>query len=222
MFYGGVLIAATDADHDSYKRLGLLCPHCKDAVFLQAPSQRQGEGKIVAIPTHFKHFKAKDPALVKECENRVNKYDAKEIRRSAARARNQRLRLLQRRFWEILTVYYEQKLNFPVTQAPEGFWLYLTAKDAYCLPNQVFSSESDCQLFADLARAKVRNFGEAGFVERELLRLCFTELQLTTVAPLIQDLRMTDLEYAALVAQGRDPVQEQLYPNHRPSSTPYS
>ena len=111
---------------------------------------------------------------------------------------------------------------FKITQAPEGFWLYLTHKHAYCLLNDEFSSESDYQLFAEFARAKVKNFGEAGFLERELLRLCFTEPEQATVAPLIQDLGMTDLEYAALVAQGRDPVQEQLYPNRRPGPAPDS
>ena len=143
MFYGGVLIAATDADHDSYKRLGLLCPHCKDAVFLQAPSQRQGEGKTVAIPAHFKHFKAKDPALVKECENRVNKYDAKEIRRQAARARNQRLRLLQRRFWEILTSYYEQKLDFPIGQLSQAEDVQEVAAIAHWMTNYFFNQPVD-------------------------------------------------------------------------------
>ena len=114
------------------------------------------------------------------------------------------------------------KSIFKITQAPEGFLLYLTDTYIYYLPNQAFSSESDCQLFAELARAKVKNFGEAGFVERELLRLCSTEPEPATVAPPIQDLGMTDLEYAALVAQGRDPVEEQLYPDHHLGPAPDS
>lgn len=114
MYFGGQLIEATDADYDSYKSLGLLCPNCKSAVFLQAISQRQVGSTLVEIPPHFKHFKAKDPALVKECEARVAKYDAKAIQRRAALARNQRLRLLQRKFWEMLIGYYES-INFPIS-----------------------------------------------------------------------------------------------------------
>ena len=160
MFYGGVLIAATDADHDSYKRLGLLCPHCKDAVFLQAPSQRQTEGKPIDIPAHFKHFKAKDPALVKECENRVNKYDAKEIRRSAARARNQRLKLLQRRFWEVLTSYYEQKQDFPITKLVRSANVGQIAAMGHWMTNYFFKQPvSDLQATASQMIDGVYNDG---------------------------------------------------------------
>lgn len=107
MFYNAQLIDAVDADYDDYKDLGLLCPHCKQPVFLQAVSRRLVGDTVVEIPPHFKHFKAKDPTLVKECEARVAKYDASEIQRRAAQARNQRLKLLQRRFWSLFTGYYE-------------------------------------------------------------------------------------------------------------------
>lgn len=107
MFYNAQLIDAVDADYDDYKDLGLLCPHCKQPVFLQSGSQRLVGNTLVEIPPHFKHFKAKDPALVKECVARVAKYDASVIQYWAAQARNQRLRLLQRRFWSLFTGYYE-------------------------------------------------------------------------------------------------------------------
>lgn len=79
MFYNAQLIDAVDADYDDYKDLGLLCPHCKQLVFLQAVSQRLVGNTLVEIPPHFKHFKAKDPALVKKCVARVAKYDASAI-----------------------------------------------------------------------------------------------------------------------------------------------
>ncbi len=63
----------------------------KEGVFLQAISQRQQGDKSITIPAHFKHFKANDSALAKLCEARVAKYDASEIQRKAAEARNLRL-----------------------------------------------------------------------------------------------------------------------------------
>lgn len=113
MYFGGELIDATDADYDSYKDLGLLCPNCKSPVFLQAVSKRHYVDKIIEIPAHFKHFQAKDPALAKECEARVARYDAKELKRRASQARNQRLRILQRRFWDIFSEYYDNFLAKP-------------------------------------------------------------------------------------------------------------
>lgn len=99
--YGGQLIDAADVDYQAYKHLGLLCPNCKDPVFLQGASERTHKDKVLAIDPHFKHFRVKDPALVKECEARVAKYDFKEIQRRATIARNQRLKTLQRHFWNI-------------------------------------------------------------------------------------------------------------------------
>lgn len=118
ILYNAQLVDAADADYDSYKNLGLLCPHCKQPVFLQAVSQRRVGDTLVEIPPHFKHFKAKDPALLKQCEARVAKYGAREIQRRAAQARNQRLRSLQRRFWSIFTRYYES-INIPFANIME-------------------------------------------------------------------------------------------------------
>ena len=141
MYFGGQLIDATDADYDSYKTLGLLCPHCKSPIFLQAVSQRQVGSTLVEIPPHFKHFKAKDAALM-ECEARVAKYDAREIQRRASQARNQRLRLLQRKFWEIITGYYES-INFPINsildQDEHGF----AAQVSHTLSNKFLNEQTD-------------------------------------------------------------------------------
>jgi len=142
MYFGGQLIGATEADYDSYKSLGLLCPHCKSPVFLQAVSQRQVGNTLVEIPPHFKHFKAKDAALVKECEARVAKYDAREIQRRAAQARNQRLRLLQRQFWSILIGYYEG-INFPITNILQKDGHGFTVQVAQTLSNKFMKDKAD-------------------------------------------------------------------------------
>lgn len=109
--YGGQLVEAAEVDYESYKALGLLCPNCKEPVFLQGASRRLTRDKVVQVPCHFKHFAAKDPALVKQCEARVAKYDQSEVQRRATIARNQRLKLLQRWFWTIFSKYSSSEVD---------------------------------------------------------------------------------------------------------------
>lgn len=136
MFYGGQLIDAADADKDSYKDLlGLLCPHCKQPVFLKAEYSGQIGDTGVETPAYFQHFTARNPALSKKCESRVQKYDASEIQRRAAQARNQRLRILQRRFWDILNSYYEGELGFPIANILEVNGHGLLAEMGYTFRN---------------------------------------------------------------------------------------
>lgn len=91
--YGGELIESINVNHSDYKRLGLICPECKSAVFLRQKSERAA--------AHFAHFKAADPALVKQCELRVSTYTEKELEGKARQAKHQRLKILQRWFWDI-------------------------------------------------------------------------------------------------------------------------
>lgn len=102
--YGGELVSASEVDYEAYRHLGLICPHCNDPVFLAAAHERHlATGVTAKIPAQFRHFKASDPVLVKICSARVEQYDQKEIARRATVARNQRLKLLQRWFWNIMT-----------------------------------------------------------------------------------------------------------------------
>jgi len=141
LFYNAQLIDAVDADYDDYKDLGLLCPNCKQPVFLQAVSERLVGDTLVEIPPHFKHFKAKDPALVKECEARVAKYDHSEIQHRAAQAKNQRLRLLQRRFWSFFTGYYES-INIPFGSILEKDGHGFVVQMGYDLTNRFLAAQS--------------------------------------------------------------------------------
>lgn len=165
IFYGGQLIDAADADYDSYKDLGLLCPHCKEPVFLQTASQRQGSVTLIQIPAHFKHFKAKDPVLVKECEARVARYDAKEVERRVSQARNQRLRLLQRRFWDILTDYYESELDppFDITKILESLENNFITQIGRTFSNKFLVENLDD------SKHWTRQFVEAGFTGGHIL-----------------------------------------------------
>lgn len=164
MFFGGQLIDADDADYDSYRDLGLLCPNCKEAVFLQATSQRHVGETLIQIPAHFKHFKAsKDPALVKECESRVQKYDALEFQRRASQVRNQRLRLLQRHFWSIFTCYYESEFAVPMGSATESVPDEFTGQMRQLLSNQ-FLSEN-----LEYTKQLIHQFVEALFNHAHIL-----------------------------------------------------
>lgn len=99
--FGGELIHAAECDYGDYKKLGLLCPECKEPVFLRAGSTYKRQEKEILINPHFAHFANSDPILVKNCENRVANYDEQELQRRVAVARGQRLKLLQRWFWQI-------------------------------------------------------------------------------------------------------------------------
>jgi len=100
--YGGQLVEASECDYEDYKRLGLICPECKDAVFLRGELTRIQNGKEVKVSSHFAHFVGKDAAIVAQCESRVSSYTPKELQKMAARSRGQRLKLLQRYIWMII------------------------------------------------------------------------------------------------------------------------
>jgi hypothetical protein len=101
--FGGELINAFDCDYDDYKELQLLCPECKEPVYLQKESLRflKKNLKETRIPAHFKHFSIRDLAHLITCESRVSKYDQKEIDRRKIQARNQRLKTLHSYFWKL-------------------------------------------------------------------------------------------------------------------------
>ncbi len=164
--YGGQIISAVDCDYQSYKNLGLLCPNCKDAVFFQGQSSRALEQKIISIPPHFKHFAAKDPALVQQCEARVAKYDAKELLRRATSVRNQRLKLLHRWFWQIFTVHHDSLATeaeksidqMKVIQFESGLILSL---------EEQFTKLLDCQTaFKTEARSLVAQISDQTYLNR--------------------------------------------------------
>jgi hypothetical protein len=100
--YGGELIEAKDCDYESYKHLGLLCPECKDPVFLKAEGLRSLKDKDVRVGAHFSHFPGKDPAIVLACENRIKTYSKEDLERRANQSRGQRLKMIQRWLYGII------------------------------------------------------------------------------------------------------------------------
>jgi hypothetical protein len=98
---GGELVAAVDSDYGDYKRLQLLCPNCKEPVFLQSLSKRVLGEKEVSVCPHFKHFSIPDASLSVQCEQRVSAITEDDITKARAIARGQRLKKLQAGFWRI-------------------------------------------------------------------------------------------------------------------------
>jgi len=102
MKYGGELILAQECNYDSFRELVPLCPECKEPVYLRAGGDRLStKGKPYKIGAHWCHFKGVSDEQVAACENRVNNYSEQEKQRIAAKARGQRLKLLQRWFWDV-------------------------------------------------------------------------------------------------------------------------
>lgn len=120
--YGGQLVEASDCDYDSYRKLGLLCPECKDPVFLRANTTQIRQGKEVLIASHFAHFSGKDPAVVLACESRVKQYGTKELEKRASQSREQRRRLFNRYFYRMicshLQVEYDLRIPALLLKAP--------------------------------------------------------------------------------------------------------
>lgn len=100
--FGGELIDAQECDHTDFEYLKPLCPECKEPVFLRQGSDRTRNDKTFAVASYWCHFATKDPTLAQRCENRVKRYSIEEIARRQSQARNQRLKLFQRWFWEIV------------------------------------------------------------------------------------------------------------------------
>lgn len=164
IYLGGQLVSAEDANYESYKELGLICPSCKSAVFFQKSYIRNAGSLLeTKVRSQFKHFKAIDATLVKLCEARVAKYNQKEINKQVAKAKNQRLRTFQNYFWKLFEMHYQKEMNFPVSEILE--WTVPTELEERYQPKNIgnvltnlfySSNKEDSQLLA-------KQFIDAGF-----------------------------------------------------------
>lgn len=118
MKYGGELVDAVDCDYDSFKELIPLCPNCKEPVFLRTGGPRESvKGKAYQIGPHWCHFKGISAEQVAGCELRVNGYTEKDRAKIAAQARGQRLKLLQRWFWEVFALSHKESFEDGIESA---------------------------------------------------------------------------------------------------------
>jgi hypothetical protein len=116
--YGGLLVNADDPriNYDSFKDLGLICPCCKNTVFLKASAERSGhkrkvgdrvvEVKSALIGRHFAHHKNTHPAQVFNCETKMAKLSAVDRKDIERIARNQRANIFRAKFWRIVKTSY--------------------------------------------------------------------------------------------------------------------
>lgn len=91
MYEGGKLYYAADCNHGDNKRLGLVCSLCSEAVFL-------AKGEILR-PT-WKHYRVTTES--KYCDRRALTKEGKDaLEKLQPKATRQRLKLFNRRFWDI-------------------------------------------------------------------------------------------------------------------------
>jgi hypothetical protein len=96
LYKGGELIDASEADYEYSKELGMICPFCKEAVFLAREHTRKNSNVRAA----WRHYRVSEQSAF--CEERALTVQGKEIlKQLQPEAHGQRLKLFNRRFWEI-------------------------------------------------------------------------------------------------------------------------
>ncbi len=104
----GELKSAEDCNYSSFKDLGLICPHCKQSVYLVDKHERSASNRVLksgrtvpvrhaTVNSHFVHHSL-DTDL---CELKDKSISPQTIIHRATVARNQRAAILRDRFWSI-------------------------------------------------------------------------------------------------------------------------
>lgn len=102
MYRAGFQVAADDCNHESAKKLGLICPFCKEAVFLRQGSAYPRSGKNVLVSASFAHYHSDEPTA-KQCELRAVRKEGKDyLAYLDAESKNQRLKLFNDHLWAML------------------------------------------------------------------------------------------------------------------------
>ncbi len=96
LYKGGELIDATEANYECSRELGMICPFCKEAVFLAREHTRKNSN----VRASWRHYKVSTQSTF--CEERALSVQGKEmLKQLQPEARGQRLKLFNRRFWDI-------------------------------------------------------------------------------------------------------------------------
>jgi hypothetical protein len=104
LYRGGELVDASVASYQDNRELGLVCPFCKESVFLA----REHTRKETLVRASWRHYKMSQRSAF--CEERALSVKGKEqLKQLQSEARGQRLKLFNRRFWEI----FKQKKHIP-------------------------------------------------------------------------------------------------------------
>jgi hypothetical protein len=104
LYLGGELISADFADYSTSRESGIVCPFCKEAVFLAREHERKGS----KVASCWRHYKLSTNSMF--CDNRALSSEGKQLlKQLQSEAHGQRLKLFNRKFWEI----YKYKKVFP-------------------------------------------------------------------------------------------------------------
>src|SRR4028119_406439 len=96
LYKGGELLDASEPDYECSKEFGMVCPFCKEAVFLAREHTRNNSN----VRASWRHYWVSTQSTF--CEERALSVQGKEIlKQLQPEARGQRLKLFNRRFWEI-------------------------------------------------------------------------------------------------------------------------
>jgi hypothetical protein len=109
LFLNNMLVDAQNCDYQDFERLFLVCPICRQSVFLVgekeiSPHQRKIKDRIIQVKgsrteKHFAHHKSFDASA---CELRVSKLSAAKIAQIQAETKKQYVKILHNKFWLII------------------------------------------------------------------------------------------------------------------------
>ncbi|MEG3877634.1 hypothetical protein QT972_09660 [Microcoleus sp. herbarium7] len=108
LYLGGELIPAAGSDYTTSRESGIVCPFCKEAVFLSREHERQG----LKVSSSWRHYKMSTNSIL--CDNRALSAEGKQmLKQLQPESQGQRLKMFNRKFWEI----YKHKKAFPPLKA---------------------------------------------------------------------------------------------------------
>lgn len=108
LYDGGELIDASEANYECSREKGMVCPFCKEAVFLAREHTRKNSNVRAA----WRHYRVSEQSAF--CEERALSVQGKEmLKQLQPEARGQRLTLFNRRFWDI----YKHEKDVPALDA---------------------------------------------------------------------------------------------------------
>lgn len=100
LYKGGTLFAASKCDYTSSRELGLICPFCRESVFLAKGFTRTVRSQEQEVAASWRHYRVTTGTAF--CDRRaLSKEGKQELKLLQKPAQNQRLKLFNRRFWEI-------------------------------------------------------------------------------------------------------------------------
>lgn len=100
--FGGEEVLPEECSHSDFYDLGLRCPSCGEIVmYVKGYTSTRKNGKVIEVGPCFRHQVESDPQQAEICDKRVRSISNAEWEKRKAKSREQRLRILQRYFWQI-------------------------------------------------------------------------------------------------------------------------